>query len=958
MLEFVPNGGQWESQVMYRASMSSGVVFLERDRFTFTFPNQEQLAALHDLYHYGSYEEWENTRIDNHAYQVIFRYSSHDVRMVPHHPRTHYYNYFIGNNPSKWATDLYPFSEVRYEDLYPGIDVVTYSSGRNFKYDFVVAPGAKPEVITLEYVGPDELRLEDGHLLITTSVNELKELRPVAYQVIGGKRVAVECRYLLRGNELSFYFPEGYNPKFELIIDPELVGSTYSGSSVAETVEGFVAGYDTLRNILSAGVCYQNGYPVTVGAYQTAAPTSYNGAVSKFNTDASILLWATFIGGDSARENIHGIVCNSSNDVVLFGSTLASGHPTTVGAYDGTFNGGQDLFLSTLSFGGNALLASTFIGGSDVDGRNDISFNSEDRLRGELQLDDQDNCYIISCTRSTDFPTTPGVIQTTHGGLQDAVMFKMDKNHSNLIWSTYIGGSGVDMGYSLRVDAAGNVFAVGATQSPDFPTTGGTANPAYLGNGDGFIAKVNSTATSLLKVSFVGTPTSIDQTHYLEFNSADEVFIYGQSSKGNMPVTAGTYSNPNSGMYVQKYDSDLSALLVATVFGSGRDSADLVPSGFNIDICDFIYAGGFEKRGSHAPIPTTHDAFQPKPHSNKLDSTNFYFIVFDRDLVDTLYATYIGGYGYDHTHGGTSRYDEFGSVYQGVCNYDGRFPTTPSAFAPTKPSPLSKSDMVVFKFDFEQSTLEADFTIWPSNEICAPVTARFTNTSKNAVFFEWDFGNGETSTEQHPSVRYNDTGTYVIRLIADNPAVCFQKDTHYLTIKLYPKPVADFTFNPPSPVSALTSIEFTDLSTDTYVWEWDFGDSTQSTTRSPRHIYPEDGTYEVCLAVTGALGCADTLCKTIIVDTKYDAVIPTAFTPNGDFLNDEYYVYGYGFRTFEFRIYNRWGQLVFETTDIDTGWDGTYNGEPQPIGVYAYYVRGVTFKNTEVSFKGNVTLLR
>lgn len=973
-LDFIPNGGQWDSRAIYRATLPGGAVFLERDRLTFDFADQVQLAALHDLDHHAAGTR-DTVLINHHAYQVIFRHARPAVRMSSEGERTYYHNYFSGNDPSRWVRYQYPVSAVRYDDLYDGIAAVIYSSGPNLKYDLEIAPGADPGVISLLYVGVDDMELHDGNLIIRTSVNEIQELQPVAYQYIGGNRVEVQCRYLLRGNELSFYFPQDYDERYELIIDPVLVASTYTFSTTK--VEGWVAGYDSSGNIYGAGVVKDPGYPGTIGAYQASSNGGDDIVILKFNQDGSQRLWATNLGG-AERENVYSLISNSNNDLVILG-TAGDGitspppgypplaFPTTAGAYGQVFNGGNyDLFIAILEDNGANLLASTFIGGSGTDGENDINYASEDRYKGELILDALDNVYVATCTKSNNFPATPGAFQTSSGGgLQDAVVFKMNPALTGMTWSTYLGGNGKEMAYSLALHPSGNIYVAGCTQSANFPTTGGTYLPSFQGSTDGYVAVLNSTGSALNSVCFMGDVTSHDQTHYIGFDAAGDVYVYGHSD-GTMPVTAGAYNNPNSGLFVQKYDPGLSSLLVATVVGSGSGEPDLVPSAFNIDICDFVYIGGFERTDPDvADIPTTPDAFQTTSNGVGENGTNFYFMVFDRDLTAMRYGTYIGGQGDgnpgggEHSHGGSSRWDSKGAVYQAVCNIRGDFPTTPSAFSPTK-QVVGQSDMVVFKFDFEQTQLEADALPLPSDEGCVPFTVDFLNQSKNASQYTWDFDdNGATSTDTSPTYTFTDTGTYNITLIADNPASCFEADTFYLTITVLPSPIANFGFTPPSPVSALTTIQFSDSSIDADTWRWDFGDgSPLSTSINPAHVYSEDGTYDVCLRVADVGGCEDSICKTIIVTTEGAAEIPTAFSPNGDNVNDIYYVIGYGLRTFEFRIYNRWGQVVFESNDMTQGWDGTWDGEPQPLGVYAYYVRGEKFNGEEIVLKGNVTLIR
>jgi len=244
---------------------------------------------------------------------------------------------------------------------------------------------------------------------------------------------------------------------------------------------------------------------------------------------------------------------------------------------------------------------------------------------------------------------------------------------------------------------------------------------------------------------------------------------------------------------------------------------------------------------------------------------------------------------------------------------------------------------------------------------CAPYTAVFDNTSLAGQSFQWDFGDGTTSTDINPTHLYNVPGTYVVTLIANDPGTCNLTDTTRQTIVVAGKPAANFSFAPTTPVENTPTI-FTNLSSPDavrFIWEFGDGDSLQTTSKlNVSHQYNSTGTFNACLVAFNAAGCADTVCQPVSA-LVIDAIdVPNAFTPLSNDINNRVFAKGFGITKMQFIIWNRWGQKVFETNDRNVGWDGKFNGTVQPMDVYAYTLEVEFFDGKRVTKKGDITLIR
>ena len=317
----------------------------------------------------------------------------------------------------------YAYDGFRYGSIYDGIDLNVYTYGQNLKYDFVVAPEANPNQILISYQGADQLRLDaSGDLHTETRLAEIIEKKPVAYQMIDGKKVFVSCRYQLTGNQLTFLFFQGYDPCYELAIDPLLIFSTYSGSTADNW--GSTATPGENGNLYSAGVTNLLNaggvFPATTGAFQVNYGGLYDIGILKYDSAGQQLLYASYLGGTES-ESPHSLVMNSNEELIVLGTTSSADFPTTLNAYDRSFNGGtvvggvvvpyrkgSDIFVARVNGAGTKLLSSTLLGGNANDGLNplygDLEKNYGDQLRGDVITDTENNIYISSVTSSLDFP--------------------------------------------------------------------------------------------------------------------------------------------------------------------------------------------------------------------------------------------------------------------------------------------------------------------------------------------------------------------------------------------------------------------------------------------------------------------------------------------------------------------------------------------------------------------------
>jgi len=635
-------------------------------------------------------------------------------------------------------------------------------------------------------------------LIIGTNVQKIIELKPYAYYIENGEEIEIKCDFDLDENNILQYKLGKYDQSKEIIIDPVVVFSTYSGSTADNW--GYTATYDNEGFLYAGGIAFNTGgsYPTTLGAYsQSFAGGQCDIVITKYDTTGSFMVYSTYLGGSEA-EVPASLVVNSNNELFILSVTSSTDFPTSSSAISTVFNGGNaimpsfqvgfpngsDLAISRLSSNGNNLLASTYFGGSGNDGMNNstsLRKNYADEIRGEIIIDKNDNCIVASSTHSMNIPTTSNAFQSSNSGSQDGVVFKMDNNLSNLIWASYIGGSGDDAVYSLSLDNNHDIYITGGTTSNNFPTTSNVLFSSNQGGAsDGFVSKISNNGNSILHSTYFGTP-SYDQSYFVDSDRYDNVYIFGQTNNSNsILIQNALWNNPMGGQFITKLTKDLSTVIWSTKWGSSTSGYDVSPSAFMVDLCNRVYltawGGNTNDAGSTNGLPITGNAAQ-----TTTDGSDYYLLVMKDDASALDYATFYGGSSSaEHVDGGTSRFDKKGHVYQAVCAGCGGysdFPTTTSCNSSTNNS--INCNNAVFKFDFDVPVVIADFQ--QPGVLCAPATVNFSNssyigTNSSANFF-WDFDDGNSSNVKNPSHTFSNPGIYNVKLIISDATSCNLSDT-------------------------------------------------------------------------------------------------------------------------------------------------------------------------------------
>lgn len=796
-----PNKGQWHDNVEFKINIPGGHLYLEKTGFTYDFTN---FGEEHHHSH-GTDEHLEEAQI-GHSIRTTFVGANPNPIFSQSKPSDFYENYFIGNDSTKWVSNSLAYNEVQYLSLYSNIDLNLYESNATLKYDVVVHPGGNPADFVVQYNGQNKISIEEGTLVIETTLGNIVEGKPKAYQTINGITKEVNCYYTLVGNTMTFVLPDGYDASVDLIIDPSLTFSTFTGA--ASDNWGMTACPDINKNLIAGGIVFGGSYPLSSGPYDnTFNAGQIDVGITKFNATGSGIVFSTFLGGNGS-ETPHSLIVNAANELYIFGATSSTNFPVISGAYQATndggtsvnvdginFTGGTDIYITKLSAGGNALVGGTYIGGAGNDGLNDglligpnIAFNYGDQLRGEVMVDDNNFVYIASTTESNDFPVVGG-FDNSLGGAQDAIVAKFNSNLTSLLWSTYIGGTGYESGNSVQISSIGDIFVAGGTTSLNLPSTAGHLNPTFKGGTtDGYIFKFPAPAYGGPSATYLGT-NDYDQAYFVQLDIDDFVYAYGQT-KGPYTVTAGHYVNPNSGQFIHKISNDLNTTQWSSVFGAGSGDEEISPTAFLVSDCYEIYVAGWggntnannsnADNSSTSGFPVTTDAYQPTTNGS-----NFYLALYTKDMMSLKYATFMGsltGNG-DHVDGGTSRFDKQGGVYHAVCaacggNANG-FPTTAGVFSPTNNS--TNCNMAAFLF--ELAKIDAVLGTG-SPVICIPDPVVFENDSQNGNSYFWDFGDGSTSTDYEPTHFYTTPGIYTAMLIVSDTSGCYTPDTAYVDVEI------------------------------------------------------------------------------------------------------------------------------------------------------------------------------
>ena len=588
-------------------------------------------------------------------------------------------NYIGGANP---RTGVPAYEGVVYRDLWPGIDMALRGNGGELKYEFRVRPGADVRDIRLAYQGADGLRVDGGALMIDTALGELRDSKPIAFQdgrpiaasyalhgrdgygfsvgrhdparelvidpglaystFLGGASNDVGRAITVDGAGNSYVTGFTQSPNF-----PTTTGAYDRSGSASNDLDAFVTklnpagtapvystfiggtNFDWGRAITidATGAAYVTGqtkssnFPVTGGAFDRSFNVDtcprcgidqYDAFVLKLNPAGSALVYSTFLGGFDLDDSL-GIALDASRNAYVTGQTVSSNFPVTGGAFDTTPGGGFDAFVAKLNATGSALVYSTRLGGED------------NELPEDLRVDAGGNAVVGGSTRSSGFPTTAGAFDTTQNGGAfderfDLFVTKLNPAGSGLVYSTFIGGSKSDFGDDFALDGAGNAYMVGATLSPDFPTTPGAFDRAFAGSA-GFALKLDPTGSRLSYSTFLGEAGAAAVAPA----SDGSVWLAGASGPGGTTTADAFDPFFNGGpadAYIARLNASGSALEFASFLGGSESEAagDVALDGAgNVYVTGHTYspdftttAGAFDRTWAGDPLIFWGDAFVAK----------------------------------------------------------------------------------------------------------------------------------------------------------------------------------------------------------------------------------------------------------------------------------------------------------------------------------------------------------
>ena len=656
-------------------------------------------------------------------------------------------NYFKGNDQKKWKSNISTYDVVDLGEVYNGIELKLKAYGNNVEKLFHVKPGADPDQIKISLSGiqppgnPPPLSPsvrgtgvcpplagvggglsgglsasglwvnEQGQLVAETALGPVTFTKPMAYQEIDGKRVNVEVEYIIENAEYRKQKSEDINQNAVVkiqqcieewhmphliqnagywihdyhescLVDCESCIMSFASDSNSQTHNSPTQ--DTITPQLSNSGTPQLKNP----EFPAPDPQSliYGFKVASYDTTKELvidpLLASTFLGGSYSTDVGKSLALDTSGNIYVTGSTWSSNFPTTSGAYDTSSNGNEDVFVSKLDSGLTSLLASTYMGGS----YNEVGYS--------LTLDTSGNVYVTGWTESSNFPTTSGTYDTSNsdnGG--DAFVSKLDGSLTNLLASTYLGGSSIDSGNSLSLDTSGNVYVTGYTQSTNFPTTIGAYDTTQNGSGDRdvFVSKLDGSLMSLLASTYVGG-ASTDYGYSIALGASGNVYVTGFTWSTDYPTTSDAYDNSQNGnadVFVSKLDGELTSLLNSTYLGgSGSD----ISYSLAIDTSGNVYVTGSTMSSDFPAMSEAYDT------SNNGGSENVDIFVskLDGGLTYLLASTYLGGSSNDYGYFLTL--DTSGNVYVTGCTKSSDFPTTSGAYDTTQ-NGSSDIDVFVSKLD-------------------------------------------------------------------------------------------------------------------------------------------------------------------------------------------------------------------------------------------------------------------
>lgn len=656
----VENVGQFDVDARFQVRGGNGSIWLAEDGIWITIlekpevTNKEDIAAFQDPLSKDA--KLENISSKGVNIKLCFDGANPNPVLEPFNRLETSVNYFIGNEPEKWHSDVPVWGGVRYKDLYPGIDLEVSGKNGHIEQHLMVGVRANLDLVQIRVEGADRIALVEDQLVMTTMVGQYSF--PLL-QVSGVEKASLPSPIVTADKILSPFVKSSFNT---ITVDAnsdtsDLLYATFIGGSDADTEMDFSV--DKNDAVYVTGYTPSPDFPTTPGAIDTTYNEYWDVIVFKLNPDGSSLAYATFIGGNDIDNGID-IAVDANGSAFVTGHTSSVNFPTTIGSFDPHLNGTTNAFLVILNSDGTALTYSTFLGGSGSDSGWGIA------------LDENGAVYITGRTSSSDFPTTSNGFDTSHHSYADNFVVKFNPDRTSLAYSTFIGGNGDDTSMDIVIEATNTVYITGFTSSSDFPTTAGAFDTSYNDGSDTFVLKLNLEQSILTYSTYLGG-SGADNGIALILDESGSAYITGHTASANFPTTLGsldTSFNGSRDAYLAKLDPSGSELDYSTFLGGiGSDSG----WGITIDASNSVYISGAT---TSIDFPTTEDGFDTSYNGNDVEDA--FLLKINKEGTSIEYGTFLVGSDEDNNQG--LSLSSNGIVIIAGWTISSDFPTTPGAF--------------------------------------------------------------------------------------------------------------------------------------------------------------------------------------------------------------------------------------------------------------------------------------
>jgi hypothetical protein len=662
-LSFVPNTGQADPQVRFQASGLGGTLFFTPNEIVLALPRLEESGRAPRLDRHPNATHPQAAKRAPLITQLRFEDPNPATRMLGGQILPGKANYFQGNDPARWHTNVATYAGITYSALYPGVDLHYDGANGRLKGTYTVAPGADPSRIRWRYNGAAGMQIDSttGDLRIELSEDDapLIERAPVAWQQIDRRHVPVAVRYIV-GRDGAVGFALGrYDPTRALTIDPTLEYSTFLGGSGLDVGNGIVA--DQSGNIYVTGSTTSPDFPIS-----TPVQATYGGAtcqfphiygpctdafVAKFNSNGQ-LVYSTYLGGDQQDTSV-SIAVDRFGSAYITGDTWSTNFPASRALLPPSGGGGEDGFVAKLGPSGSTLVYGLYLGG-----------NSADHPHG-IAVDTSGAAIVTGETLSTTFPAIHAM-QSINRGEMEGFVTKVATDGRTLIFSTYLGGDSSDNSQSVALDNNGAIYLTGLTTSSNFPI----ANPFQSSRHrevDAFVTKLRSDGSSIIYSTYFGGDGG-DSSYDIAVDSAGSAYIAGLTYSANLPLLnpAQAQALPGNNAFVAKFSPAGNTLSYSTFIGN--DAAYSVA----VDADGYAYVTGYTQSES---FPLEH------PIQARLQGqVNSFVTKLNRAGNALLFSSYLGGSTQDYGYG--IDVDNAGHIYVAGRTFSSDFPTV-HAFQPT-----------------------------------------------------------------------------------------------------------------------------------------------------------------------------------------------------------------------------------------------------------------------------------